>query len=59
VDDSLFTYQPMKYDVGLMSFPFLAKVLVIAIILLPLLLAVLVWSIVRKVKRQNASQISA
>ena len=58
VDDSLFTYQPMNFDVGLMSFPFLAKVLVAVIILIPILLAVLVWSIVRGVRRRNASKIS-
>jgi pimeloyl-ACP methyl ester carboxylesterase len=56
VDDSLFTYQPMNFDVGLMSFPFLAKVLMIAIILVPLLLVVLVWFIVRGVKRRKAAQ---
>jgi pimeloyl-ACP methyl ester carboxylesterase len=59
VDDSVFAYQPMSFDVGLMSFPFLAKVLVMAIILVPLLLVGLVWFIARSVKRRNASQISA
>ena len=55
VDESLFTYQPMDFDVGLMSFPLLAKVLVIAVILVPLVLAALVWFIVRRMKRRNAS----
>jgi hypothetical protein len=48
----------MNFDVGLMSFPLLAKVLMIAIILVPLLLVALVWFIVRRVKLGNASQIS-
>jgi hypothetical protein len=56
VDDSLFTYQRMSFDVGLMSFPFLSKVLVIAVILAPLLLVVLVWFIVRRVKRRNVAK---
>lgn len=47
VDDLLFTYQPMNFDVGLMSYLFLARVLVIAIILVPLLLVGMVWFIVR------------
>lgn len=56
VDDSLFTYQPMNFGVGLMSFPLLAKVLMGAIILVHLLLVSQVWFIVRRVKRRNASQ---
>jgi len=56
VDDSLFTYQPMTFDVGLMSFPFLAKVLVITIIVAPLLIVGLVWFIVRREKRRKAVQ---
>jgi len=55
VDDSLFTYQPMDFDVGLMSFPLLAKVLSVFVILVPLLLVGLVWFIVRRVKRRKAS----
>jgi hypothetical protein len=58
VDDSTFTYQPMDFNVGLMSFPLLAKVLVTAVILVPILLIVLVRFIVRRVKRRKASQIS-
>lgn len=56
VDDSLFTYRPMNFDVGWMSFPLLAKVLVIAAILVPLVVAGLVWFIVHGVKLRNASQ---
>jgi len=54
VDDSLFKYQPMDFDVGLMSFPFLAKVLVVALILAPLFVVGLVWFIVRRLKRRKA-----
>ena len=38
VDDSLFSYQPMDYDVGLLSLPLIAKVLLGFIVLLPFLL---------------------
>ena len=56
VDDSLFTYQPMNFDVGLMSFPFLAKVMLIAVVLIPLMLVIVVWYIVRRVRRRNVAQ---
>ena len=53
VDDSHFVYQPMSFDVGMMSFPLLAKVLVAAIILVPLLLIGVVWLIVRRIRRRR------
>jgi len=56
VDDSYYIYQPMGFNVGLMSFPFLAKMLVAVIILVPLLLAALVWLMVRRIHRCNAGQ---
>jgi hypothetical protein len=55
VDDSHYSYQPMDFNVGFMSFPFLAKVLVITIIVVSLLLVGLVWFIVRRVRRRNGS----
>jgi len=55
VDDSRFTYQPMNYDVGMMSFPLLAKVLVALIILVPLLLIGGVWLIVRRRQRRRST----
>jgi hypothetical protein len=58
VDTSRFSVQPMAFEVGWMSFPLIAKALVAAIILVPLLLVGLVWFTVRGVKRQNASQVS-
>jgi hypothetical protein len=56
VDDSLFTYQPMNFDVGLVSFSLLAKVLVVVTISVPLLLAALVWLMVRRIQRRKAGQ---
>jgi hypothetical protein len=58
VDDSRYTYQPMDFNVGLMSFPLLAKVLVAVILLVPLLLAALVWFIARKIQHRKADQAS-
>jgi hypothetical protein len=59
VDDSLYTYQPMNFSVGFLnSFPNLAKLLVAVPILVIVLLAVLVWFIVRKVRRRRAMQVS-
>jgi len=58
VDESLFTYQPMDFNVGLMSFPRLAKVMVAALFVVPALLFILVRAIVRRVKRRNASRFS-
>lgn len=45
VDDSLFTYHPMNFEVGMMGFPTLAKVLLAAIIIIPLLVAAGIWRI--------------
>ena len=53
-DDSLYTYQPVDFDVGL-GFPGMAKLLVVV----PLLLVVLVWFIIRRVRRRRASQVSS
>jgi hypothetical protein len=55
-DDSYYTYQPMDFNVGFISFPFLAKVLVVVIVLVPLLLAALVWLMVRRIQRRKAGQ---
>ena len=57
VDDSLFFYQPMSYDVGLMSFPLLAKVLAALIILVPLLLIWFAWLIYRRIRNHRAKRI--
>jgi hypothetical protein len=56
VDASLYTYQPLDFDVGL-GWPGLAKLLVAVVVLVPILLLVLVWLIVRWVKRRRADQV--
>ena len=53
-DDSLFTYQAWEYNVGLMSFPLLAKVLVVALFLIILLLVGVVWLVIRKLRGRRA-----
>jgi pimeloyl-ACP methyl ester carboxylesterase len=57
VDASLYTYQPLDFDVG-PGWPGLAKLLVAVVVLVPILLLVLVWWIIRWAKRQRASQVS-
>ena len=51
-DDSLFVYQPMDFEVGL-GFPAIAKILVVAIILIFVLMALLIRHIVRRDKRRQ------
>ncbi len=58
VDDSLFTYQPVDFHVGL-GFSEMAKLLVAIVVLIPLGLVALVWFIVRRVRRRRASQVSS
>jgi pimeloyl-ACP methyl ester carboxylesterase len=57
VDNSLFNYQPMDFDVGL-GFPTMAKIIVVVILLVIVLLALLVWFIVRWVRRRRARKVS-
>jgi hypothetical protein len=56
-DDSLFTYQPMNFDVGL-GFPAMAKLIVAAIMLLFAGVVALIWFIFHKTRRRRAGQIS-
>jgi len=56
VGDSYYTYQPMDFNVGFMSFPLLAKVLVAVSLMVPLLLAALVWLMARRIQRRKAGQ---
>lgn len=56
VDDSLFMYQPMNFDVGL-DFPTIAKIALAVVSLVPVLLLGLVWLIFRRVKRRKADQV--
>ncbi len=53
VDASLYTYQPLDFDVGL-GWPGLAKVLLGILLVVIILLVALVWFIVRKVRRRSA-----
>jgi pimeloyl-ACP methyl ester carboxylesterase len=57
VDASLYTYQPLDFDVGL-GWPGLAKLLLAIVVLVPILLLVLVWWIIRWAKRRRASHAS-
>ena len=54
-DDSLYTYQPMDFDVGL-GFPEMAKIALAIVVLVIAGLGVLVWFIVRRVRRRRARQ---
>lgn len=54
VDDSLFTYQPMDFHVGL-GFPAMAKLILAAIVLVIVVVVVLVWFVVRRVRRRRAT----
>ena len=53
VDDSLFTYQPMNFDVGL-GFPGMAKLVLAAIVLIIVLVIVLIWFVISRVRRHRA-----
>lgn len=54
VDDSLYVYQPMDFDVGL-GFPLMAKLAVAIVVLVPIGLIALVWFIVRRIRRHRAT----
>ena len=52
-DDSLFTYQPMDFNVG-MGFPLMAKITVAVFLLIIVILFVVVWLIIRKVRQRKS-----
>jgi hypothetical protein len=56
VDDSRFTYQPMDFHAGL-GFPAIAKIALAIVVLLPILLLVLAWLIVRRIRRRRATRV--
>ena len=56
-DDSLFTYQPMDFDVGL-GFPAIAKLIVAAVVLLIAIVVAVVWYISHRVRQRKAWQVS-
>jgi hypothetical protein len=55
VDDSLYTYRPMDFEIHsiMHNFPMLAKIIVAVILLVIVLLVALVWFIVRKVQQRK------
>jgi hypothetical protein len=56
VDDSLFSHQPMDFNVGV-GFPLMAKLALIVVVLVPIGLVALAWFIVRRLRRRRASQV--
>jgi len=54
VDDSLYTYQSMDYEVGMMSFPLIAKILLVVLVLVLIGLIVLLRFIIRRIRRRMA-----
>jgi len=52
-DDSLFTYQPMNFDVSL-GFPAIAKLVLAAIVLIVVLVVALVWFIIARRRKRRA-----
>jgi len=56
VDASLFTYQPMDFNVGF-GFPLMAKISVVVILLVITIVIALVWFIIRRVRRRRIVQV--
>jgi pimeloyl-ACP methyl ester carboxylesterase len=54
-DDSLFTYAPMDFHIG-MGFPALAKIGLGVVVVLFLVVAVVVWLVARRISRRRATQ---
>ncbi len=54
-DDSLYTYEPMDFHVGL-GFPALAKIALSVVVVLILVVAAVIWLVVRKISRRRATQ---
>ena len=55
VDDSLFTYQPMDFHVGL-GFPTIAKIALVVVILVIVGLVVMIRIVVRRARKRKATQ---
>ena len=51
-DDSLFTYQPMDFEVGL-GFPAIAKLVLAAIVLIVAIVVAVVWFIIHRMQRRR------
>ena len=57
-DESLFTYHPVDFSVGL-GYPAMAKIGLVVVVLVVVGLVVLVWFVVRRVRRRRAGQVSS
>jgi predicted sugar kinase len=57
-DDSLFTYHPVDFHVGL-GYPEQAKLGLAAIVLVFVIVVALVWFVARLVRRRRVSQVSS
>jgi hypothetical protein len=57
-DDSLFTYAPMDFHVG-MGFPALAKIGLGVVVVLIVVVGVVIWFVVRRIVRRRATQAAA
>jgi hypothetical protein len=56
-DDSLFSYQPMDFGVGL-GFPAIAKLVLAAIVLLIAIVVAVAWCIARRMRQRRAGEVS-
>ena len=57
-DDSLFTYHPLDFQVGL-GYPVMAKLGLVAIVLLVVIVVTTVWYVARRARRRKAGQVSS
>jgi pimeloyl-ACP methyl ester carboxylesterase len=57
-DDSLYTYHPVDFDVGL-GYPAMAKLGLTAIVLVIAIVVATVWYIARRARRRKAGQVSS
>jgi hypothetical protein len=55
-DASLFTYQPVPFDVGLIAFPEMLKIILVAPVVVLLGLAAIVRFVLRRVRQRNARE---
>jgi hypothetical protein len=56
-DNSLFTYEPMDFHVG-MGFPALAKIGLGVVVVLIVVVGVVIWLVVRRISRRRATKVA-
>ena len=56
-DASLFTYQPVPFDVGMIAFPEMLKIILVAPVMVLLGLAALVMFVLRRARRRKAREV--